>query len=84
MLNQERMNLLVLTVIIGACTSDSKDDEYSGKWVERDGVMVCDGYLTRVEDEDHCVAEVPDDWEKFTFDGKTYYMQPLRDAASDT
>ncbi len=51
--------------------------EYSGEWVDRNGSRLCDGYLTRREDEDFCVAEVPNDWRPFEFDGKTYHVQPL-------
>jgi len=84
MMIQPENPLLVLAFCLGACDSISNHDELSGKWVERDGVMVCDGYLTRIEDEDHCVAAVPDDWQEFIFDGKTYYMQPLQDDGLET
>ncbi|HNP64391.1 MAG TPA: hypothetical protein PKH39_10700 [Woeseiaceae bacterium] len=48
-----------------------------GQWEEKDGSRICHGYLTRIESEDFCAAEVPDDWTPFTYDGKTYYVQPL-------
>ena len=51
----------------------------SGKWIEQDGVPMCDGYLTRVENEDYCEAQVPEDWQPFEFDGRTYFMIPLTD-----
>ncbi len=51
----------------------------SGEWIEGDGVRVCDGYLTRFENEDYCAAEVPSDWQPFEFNGRTYYVQPLMD-----
>lgn len=49
-----------------------------GQWELRDGVRVCNGYLTRVEDEDFCANSVPEDWKKFDFNGQTYYRVPLR------
>ena len=67
-----------------AATQDDKNDEaanngkeYSGEWVNRDGELVCDGYLMRKANEDFCSATVPDDWKPFWFNGKTYYVQPL-------
>ena len=53
--------------------------ELSGKWIEKDGVLMCDGYLTRIESEDHCESKIPADWTPFEFDGRTYYMIPLTD-----
>ncbi len=50
---------------------------YSGEWIERGGDRICDGYLTRFEDEDFCSAEIPGDWEPFEFEGTTFYVQPL-------
>ena len=52
----------------------------SGKWIERNGSRICDGYLTRRKDQDFCAAEVPEDWVPFEFAGKTYYVQPLSQA----
>lgn len=49
-----------------------------GEWKLQDGVRMCNGYLTRVEDEDFCAKSVPQDWEKFDFNGQTYYRVPLR------
>lgn len=49
----------------------------SGEWIERDGTLVCDGYLTRRVDEDYCEAQVPADWRSFEFEGQTWYVQPL-------
>ncbi len=54
----------------------------SGKWIEQDGVLMCDGYLTRVQSEDHCEAQVPEEWQPFKFDGRTYFMIPLTDKGS--
>ena len=59
------------------CSDSVAQGTPSGQWVERDGQIVCDGYLTRVDDQDYCAAEVPDDWRPFTFDGELYYVQPL-------
>ena len=52
-------------------------DLSAGRWENKDGAMICHGYLTRFKSEDFCAAEVPDDWIPFTFDGQTYYIQPL-------
>ena len=49
----------------------------SGDWVEEDGLVTCDGYLTRRDDEDYCAAEVPDEWVPFEYDGEIYFLQPL-------
>ncbi len=58
----------------------SKKDErdYSGEWIEEDGVRFCDGYLTRNADDEYCSTEIPEDWRPFEFDGETYYVAPLR------
>ena len=53
--------------------------EFSGEWIEREGMHTCDGYLTRIENEDYCEAEIPADWRPFEFDGRTYFVQPLAD-----
>ena len=50
-------------------------------WVERDGTLVCEGYMTRYEDEEYCASVVPEDWRPFEFDGQTFYMQPLADSS---
>jgi len=50
---------------------------YSGQWFYRDGMRLCDGYLTRFEDDEYCSSEVPSDWVPFEFEGNTYYVQPL-------
>lgn len=52
-------------------------EQHEGNWVERDGALICEGYLTRYADEDYCASEVPEDWQPFEFDGQTYYLQPL-------
>lgn len=57
--------------------TDEGRSKRSGKWLTENGASVCDGYLTQVEDEEYCAAEIPDGWRPFTFNGKTYYMQPL-------
>jgi hypothetical protein len=51
--------------------------ERSGEWIEKDGVLMCDGYLTRIESEEFCAAEIPAGWLPFEFNGHTYYVQPL-------
>lgn len=59
------------------CAGSVVENSPSGQWVERDGQIVCDGYLTRFDNQDYCAAEVPADWRPFTFDGELYYIQPL-------
>lgn len=63
-----------------ACSGSAAQDERSGQWVQRGGKIVCDGYLTRFDDQDYCSAEVPEDWRPFVFDGELYYLQPLDSA----
>jgi hypothetical protein len=63
----------------GSRVPTKRRPELSGKWIEQDGVLMCDGYLTRVESEDYCEAQVPEDWQPFEFDGRTYFMIPLTD-----
>ena len=55
-----------------------EEREFSGKWIQQDGVRYCDGYLTRNADEEYCSANVPEDWRPFEFDGVTYFVAPLR------
>lgn len=52
-------------------------DLREGQWVERNGALVCEGYMTRFADENYCAAEPPSEWRAFEFDGQTWYMQPL-------
>jgi len=57
-----------------------KEHELSpGNWREADGSRICEGYMTRFEDEDYCASQIPEDWIPFQFDGETYYSQPLTD-----
>ncbi len=51
--------------------------QYTGTWIYSDGSRYCDGYLTRKSSDNHCVTDIPSDWEAFEFDGNTYYRQPL-------
>ena len=55
----------------------------SGKWIEKDGVRRCDGYMTRRADQDYCSAEIPEGWVPFTFNGREYYMQPLTESVGE-
>lgn len=48
-----------------------------GEWIEENGSKICIGFLTRVADEDFCASTIPSDWERFEFNGHTYYVQPL-------
>lgn len=73
-----RMRVLANTAKAG-CLAAADHAPRPGKWVEKDGVLECDGYMTRRADQDYCSAEIPEDWVPFTFDGKEYYMQPLTD-----
>lgn len=65
-----------------ALAPSENQPEYSGEWIERDGVRECDGYLTRIEGEDYCRADIPTDWQPFEFNGKTFFVQPLTDDGS--
>ncbi len=47
------------------------------RWEYEDGAKICSGYLTRIDSQDFCAAEVPSDWVPFTYEGQTYYVQPL-------
>jgi hypothetical protein len=62
------------------CLAAADHGPRRGKWVEKDGVFECDGYMTRRADEDYCSAEIPEDWRPFTYDGKECFMQPLTDS----
>ena len=59
---------------------DNSAHGFSGEWQYLDGRRVCDGYMTRNFDEEFCEAEVPEDWLPFTYDGETYFVQPLSGA----
>lgn len=49
----------------------------SDSWIEKKGSLVCDEYLTRIEEQDFCASAIPDDWVPLEINGETYYMQPL-------
>ena len=51
--------------------------KFSGEWRYEDGNRLCKGFLTRSYAQDFCAADVPMDWQPFTYDGKTYFVQPL-------
>ena len=59
---------------------DDLEKKFSGEWYFVGGDRICDGFLTRSDDEEFCEAEIPEDWQPFTYDGKTYYVQPLSGA----
>ncbi len=48
-----------------------------GRWQYQNGTRVCDGYMTRFDNQDYCSGEPPEDWIPFSFDGQRYYIQPL-------
>ena len=48
-----------------------------GRWLEENGSLVCDGYLTRRSSEDFCEEQIPAEWQAYEFNGKTYYVQQL-------
>ena len=56
---------------------DSSNDDFSGEWIDGDGARICDGYLTRLGNEEFCEASIPDNWTPFEFNGQTYHRQPL-------
>ena len=66
--------------IIAQCRGSVKTP-LAGEWVERDGSRFCNGYMTRVESEEFCVSENPEGWVPFTFEGQTYFVQPLESAS---
>jgi hypothetical protein len=66
--------------IIAQCRG-SIETPLAGEWVERDGSRFCNGYMTRVESEEFCVSEIPEGWVPFTFEGQTYFVQPLASAS---
>jgi hypothetical protein len=76
---EQHPDVIALQEQIQACTAQPQ--LRSGKWVEQDGALVCDGYLTRSADQDYCSALPPEDWVPFTFEGQTYYVQPLGSSA---
>lgn len=49
----------------------------AGEWQFRNGMKLCKGYLTRIEDEDFCAESIPEGWKAFEFNGRTYYRVPL-------
>jgi hypothetical protein len=56
---------------------EPNEDQFSGEWKIENGELICDGFLIRRSDKDFCSASVPEDWERFSYNGKTYYIQPL-------
>lgn len=66
-------------VVPPGSAGDEDPPKFSGEWKEVDGARVCDGYLTRISDDEFCSAEIPADWRRFEFDGKTFYIAPTSD-----
>lgn len=52
-------------------------------WQERDGSMICSGFLSRVESDEFCSDERPPDWRPFDYRGQTYFVQPLAGVGVD-
>ena len=84
--NAEEVSIVVLP--FGSDCQLPNLDEYlkefelsPGVWREKNGSKICDGYMTRFENEDYCSAKVPEGWVPFQYNGETYYVQPL--AGSD-
>ena len=48
-----------------------------GNWIEKDGVLMCEEFLTKFENDDYCSSVVPEDWVPFEYQGQEYYVQPL-------
>lgn len=66
-----------------ACASTAANaGPRSGDWVEKDGVLTCDGFMTRRDDQDYCSPVLPEDWVPFEYDGEIYFLQPLRGDAA--
>ena len=78
---EEHPAVVALMEKLEACTASP--EIRPGIWREQNGARVCDGYMTRFDGEDFCSACPPEDWEPFTFDGQTYYIQPLDGADND-
>ena len=55
-----------------------------GRWRYSNGRRLCDGYLTPSIDQDYCESDAPEDWQSFSFDGRTYYFQPLSGPMQDS
>ena len=53
------------------------EDYLRGAEREAAGFAECPDYLTRIESDNFCSAELPPDWNAFEFDGETYFVQPL-------
>ena len=68
---------IIYDTVLNLSNDQAEDQSSTGQWELENGSMICHGYLTRVKSEDYCSATVPDDWMPFTYDGKTYYVQPL-------
>lgn len=41
-----------------------------GEWVEKDGGLVCEGFLTKFESDDFCSAGAPEDWVPIAYQGQ--------------
>jgi hypothetical protein len=48
-----------------------------GNSIEKDGFLLCEGFLTKFENDDYCSSVVPEDWVPFEYQGQEYYVQPL-------
>lgn len=63
-------------VVPPGAVPDENPPRLPGKWKDVDGARICEGYLTRIADDEFCSAEIPSDWKRFEFDGKSYYVAP--------
>lgn len=61
--------------------SAATENPKSGEWLQKDGILMCKGYMNRRADLDYCSSGVPGDWVPFEFDGQTYFLQPLEGGA---
>lgn len=74
-------NVVLLAILLSLSSCQRQNSPLTGEWVEKDGSRFCNGYMTRVDSEDFCVSEIPEDWVPFEFEGQTYFVQPLADGS---
>lgn len=71
------MFFLILGRIFDTELDSVLDPRLSGTWSMQDGILHCDGFPTKEVEDNFCSSDVPNDWEEFEFNGKTYFREPL-------